>query len=120
MIDKKEFFNKVFFLDGNDIEIVKKLAIYYEEWCYWNKSRETIEVRESEEFSTIIVVHQLFDNYIKVCNGWEFVSDIKYFLKEYSNQTKEDYEYMLNFWEDKVKYLGSIHNDKLFKRLSEI
>lgn len=88
-------------IDGNDIEQVRKLANDYTEWCNWNKNYNTIEVKESNEFDVIIVVHDLFD-FVKVTDGWEMVSDIKYFLRSYALQSEEDCRYLVDFWKNKV------------------
>lgn len=89
-------------VDYNDFNQIHQLALDFEEWCWCNKSYETIEVRKSKHFDAIIVVHELFHE-TRVIDGWEFIKDIKYILKEYSMQSKEDLEYVLDFWENKVK-----------------
>lgn len=88
-------------IDGDDIEQVRKLANDYTEWCNWNKNYNAIEVKESNEFDVIIVVHDLFD-FVKVTDGWEMVSDIKYFLRSYALQSEEDCRYLVDFWKNKV------------------
>ena len=90
-------------LDYDDYEVVKQLAEDFKEWCMWNKAIEDIEVIQSQKFDTIVVIHELFTNYTKVADGWEFISDVKYFLKEYASNSKEDLNYMLEFWEEKIK-----------------
>lgn len=107
MLSRKELFFKLN-VDYDDIKIVKQLAKDFQEWCRWNKSYEIIEVIESKEFETIVVIHQLFDDYIKVTDSWEFIRDVKYFLKAYSDQSKEDCIYMITFWEEKVQRLNEI------------
>ena len=90
-------------IDYNDFNQIHQLALDFEQWCWENKSYETIEVMESKHFDTIIVVHQLFDDEIRVIDGWEFIKDVKYLLKQYSMHSNEDLEYVLNFWGKKIK-----------------
>lgn len=90
-------------LDYNDYEVVKQLAEDFREWCMWNKAIIDIEVIQSQKFDTIVVIHELFSDYTKVTDGWEFISDVKYFLKEYALNSEEDLKYMIDFWEEKLK-----------------
>lgn len=109
MINKNEFFTSLFYVDGDNIEVIELLAKYFKEWCLWNKKHEDIEVRKSEKFPIIIVVHELFDDYIKATDAWDFIRDVKFFLRSYGEQSEEDYKYMIDFWEDKIKYLVSFN-----------
>lgn len=90
-------------IDYNNFNQIHRLASDFEQWCWENKNPETIEVIKSKHFDTIIVVHHLFDDEIRVIDGWEFIKDVKYLLKQYSMNSNEDLEYVLNFWEEKIK-----------------
>lgn len=100
-MNKKELFNKMNSLDMDNIESVNKLANDYLKWCEWNKASEKIEIIKSQKFDNIIVIHKLFD-ILKAEDSWEFLSDIKYLLNEYSNHSKEDCNYMIDFWKTKI------------------
>lgn len=95
-------FRKIESFEINDYKDIRKLADIFEEWTRWNRSPETIEVIKSNEFDTIIVVHNLFDDFIKVTDSWEFIKDVKYFLQEYGTESKEYLNYMLDFWEEEI------------------
>ena len=94
----KYLFNKMSTIDYKDIESIEKLAMAYMIWSEYNKGSEKIEVIESRKFDEIIVVHRLYD-FVKVCDGWEFIKDVKYFLKEYAEMSHSDKAYLLAFWE---------------------
>lgn len=106
-MNKTKLFNRMNDLDMDNIDIVKQLADNYIEWCKWNKAYEEIEVFESKKFESIIVLHSFFD-ILKAEDGWEFLSDIKYILNEYSNNSQEDYDYMIDFWKEKINGLLKI------------
>ena len=106
-MNRRELFFKLN-LDYDNITIVKKLAEYYVEWCRLNKSYESVEVLKPKHFKTIVVIHNMYDNCLKTIDSWEFVSDVKYFLKLYSNESDENYEFMMNFWKNKVERLNKL------------
>lgn len=89
------------FPNMNNIKIVEQIAQDYKEWANWNKTSAKIEVFENND--SITVIHNLYDSNPEgtICNSWEFLNDIKYILKEYSNESKEDLEYVKMFWNNK-------------------
>ena len=100
-MDKEKLFKKFDELDMDDIDTVHQVRRDFLEWVEWNKGYETIEIFESQEFESIIVLHSFF-NVLKAEDGWEFLTDIKYLLDEYSNNSPEDCKYMIDFWSDKL------------------
>ena len=99
-----QFCDKFKKLDMDSKFDVQKLAIAYRKWTKWCKSDCTIEILQSFEFDTIIVLHNLFmDN--KFENSWEFLDDIIYILDLYSDESDEDWEYMIDFWCNQIDLL---------------
>ena len=97
-----KLFRQIEKFETNDYNDIRRLADIYEKWSKWNKNKETIEVIKSKEFDTVIVVHHLFDDFIEVTDGWEFIKEIKYFLRNYGVQSRECLKYMLDFWEKEI------------------
>lgn len=90
-------------LDMDEIDIVKKLAKDFIEWCKWNKSYKTIEILEPKEFKTIIVVHNLWEyNQPSIYDSWDFLKDVVYFIDEYCCENEEDLKYCYDFWINKL------------------
>lgn len=101
MNEEDKFFTNVFNnLDMDSSFEVQKLAINFRKWAKWNKAKVTIEVLESYEFNTIVVVHNMFDE-IHICDSWQFLKDIVEVLSEYAD-TDDRWEYMTYFWNNEV------------------
>ena len=99
-----DFLKKFNEIDMDEIDKVNLLVKNFEEWLRINKSYETIEVFKPKEFRTIVIVHNLYEHDLCIYNSWDFIKDIIYFLEEYSD-TDERYEYMFNFWNEKINKL---------------
>lgn len=101
---KNDFLKQFNDIDMDDIKKVELLAKNFVEWCRWNKSYETIEVIKPKNFVTIVVIHNLCECQLRICDSWDFLNDIIYLLDEYSDND-ENYDYMFNFWNKKLNGL---------------
>ena len=99
-----KFCNKFKKLDMDSSFDVQLLAIAFKKWVEWNKGRCTIESLQSFEFDTIIVLHDLFGN-SKFEDSYEFFDDIIYILDLYSDESNEDWEYIIDFWCNQIDLL---------------
>lgn len=96
-----KFCNKFKKLDMDSNFDVQLLAIAFRKWVEWNKGKCTIEILQSFNFDTIIVLHDLFGD-SKLENSYEFLDDIIYILDLYSRESDEDWEYMIDFWYNQI------------------
>ena len=99
-----KFCNKFKKLDMDSRYDVQLLAIAFRKWTEWNKSICTIEVLESYDFDTIIVLHDLFGD-TKLENSYAFLDDVIYLLDLYSDESDEDWEYVVDFWCNQIDLL---------------
>jgi len=99
-----KFCNKFKKLDMDSKFEVQKLAIAWKKWVAWNKGKCTIEIWQSFEFDTIIVLHDFFGD-SKFEDSYEFLDDIIYLLDLYSGESDEDWEYMIDFWCNQIDLL---------------
>lgn len=99
-----KFCNKFKKLDMDNSFDVQLLAIAFRKWVEWNKGRCTIEILQSFEFDTIIVLHDLFED-SKFEDSCEFLDDVIYILDLYSCESDEDWEYMIDFWCNQIDLL---------------
>ena len=95
-----KFCNQFKKLDMDSSFDVQLLAIAFRKWAEWNKGKCTIEVLQSFEFDTIIVLHDLFGD-SKFEDSYEFLDDILYILDLYSDND-ENWEYMIDFWYNQI------------------
>lgn len=91
----------------DNIDDVKNIANTFQKWVETNKGICTIEILPSFEFNTIIVLHNLFID-TKFENSWEFLDDIIYLLDMYSDNSKEDWQYMIDFWYNDTDILNEV------------
>lgn len=98
--EKKQFFHQLNQLDMDSSFEVQKLAINFRKWTEWNKSKVIIDVLESYELQTIVVVHDLF-NEIKISDGWSFLDDIISILQDYAD-TEERWNDIKEFWNNEA------------------
>ena len=101
---KNDFLKQFNDIDMDDIKKVQLLANDFIEWCRWNKSYETIEVWKPKRFTSIVVMHNLWECQLSIYNSWDFLRDVIYFLDEYSDND-DNYNYMFNFWNKKLNGL---------------
>lgn len=102
--NRDKFWNKFKKLNMDDKFEVQKLAIAWRKWTTLNKERCTIEIWQSFEFDTIIVLHDFFGS-SKFEDSYEFLDDVLFLLELYSMKSDEDWEYMIDFWCNQINLL---------------
>lgn len=95
------FFIRLHELDMDNRFEVQKLAINFRKWAKWNKGKVIIDIYESFELNTIVVIHNLFDE-VKICDSWTFLADVEEVLEQYAD-TDESFDYMTYFWYEIAK-----------------
>ena len=103
----EKFCNRFNKLDMENKDDVEKLAETFKKWVKWNKGDCTIEIWQSFEFDTIIVLHDFFCD-TKYEDSWEFLDDIIYLLDLYSDESDENWEYMIDFWCNYTNLLNEV------------